>query len=296
MILSQTTDVLFDTFGFEEGIRVAAEAGFDALDLNLIAAMFTDDFSEENYASTAERLVKLAKENGLFFNQAHAPFPTYILGNDEYNARVLPAIRRAIRAAGLVGAKQIVVHPFETRSDPTIDQKQYNIDFYNALIPDIKASGCKVALENMWGHPLTGDEAERRKIIVPNVCSLGKDLAEYFDALDPEYFTVCLDIGHSGLVGEAAADAIYALGGSRLHALHVHDNDNYHDSHTFPFMGAIDWKSVMKALRGIGYDGDFTFEIGGALLNAYKKRPELQRTLFRLMAQTGRELIAMADA
>lgn len=294
MILSQTTDVLFDTFGFEEGIRVAAEAGFDALDLNLIMAVYTDDFSDENYAATAAKLVKLAKDNGLYFNQAHAPFPAYIVGNDEYNAKVLPAIRRAIRIAGLVGAKQIVVHPIDTRVDPTIDQKQFNIDFYNALIPDIKASGCKVALENMWGHPLP-DNGVRPAPIVPNVCSLGKDLAEYYDALDPACFTVCLDIGHSGLVGEAASDAIRALGGSRLHALHVHDNDNVHDSHTIPFQGRIDWQAVMDALTEIGYDGDFTFEIGGALLAAYRARPAMLRTVFILMAQTGRELISMMN-
>ena len=106
-----------------------------------------------------------------------------------------------------------------------MDQKQFNIDFYNSLKPLCEEFGTKIALENMFGHD------DRRHVMLANVCSYGEQLAEYYDALDPRYFTVCLDLGHSGLVGDDAAHAIRALGHRRLTALHVHDNNYMEDLH-----------------------------------------------------------------
>ena len=53
---------------------------------------------------------------------------------------------------------------------------------------------------------------------------------------------------------------IRALGGKRVKALHVHDNDLVRDVHTLPFTRKIDWDEVMTALKDIGYDGELTFE------------------------------------
>ena len=150
--------------------------------------------------------------------------------------------------------------------------------------------GVKIALENMWGHSQV-DSAK----IVPNVCSYGRDLADYYDALDPKYFTVCLDIGHCGLVGQSADNAIRELGHSRLHALHVHDTDHVLDLHTLPFQGKINWETVCKALAEIDYDGDFTYEVGGTYLAHYKNDKILMRKAFELMEVTGRKLISMIE-
>ena len=290
MILSTTTDKFFCLFGYEQGIAKLAEIGFDALDMNLITCIFDDEFSEENYEKTCDMLLSEARKNGIYFNQAHAPFPSYRFLDDkakmdEYNTKVYPHLVRSIKSAAILGAKQIVVHPIDV-PDKSI-QKEFNIDFYNRIGVVAKEYGIKIALENMWGHSQV-DHAR----IIPNVCSYGRDLAEYYDALDPAIFTVCLDLGHCGLVGESADNAIYALG-SRLHALHVHDNDHVRDLHTLPFQGKMDWSAICRALAKVNYDGDFTYEVGGAYLTHYKNDEALMESAFRLMEVTGRRLISM---
>ncbi len=292
MILSTTTDNFFHLFGYEDGIAKLAEIGFDALDMNLITCIYDSEFSEDSFEKTCEMLLNTAKRNGIYFNQAHAPFPSYrFLADkekmDEYNAKVYPHLIRSIKAAAILGAEQIVVHPIDV-PDKRI-QKEFNLDFYNRLLPVCKEYGIKVALENMWGH----SQVDPTKII-PNVCSTGLELGEYFDALDPKYFTVCLDVGHCGLVGESADNAIRALG-PRLHALHIHDTDHVRDLHTLPFQGKMDWNAVCSALAEVNYDGDFTYEVGGSYLTHYKNDKPLMESAFRLMEVTGRKLISMIE-
>lgn len=293
MKISTTTSALFNVFGYEEGIKVAAEAGFDALDMNFITVIDNEEFSEQNFEKTALHFKSLASENGIYFNQAHAPFPSRIYKlapelNEEYNRAVAPKVIRAIKAAGILGASQIIAHPIDC-PDKT-EQKKINTDFYNSLIPYAKEYNIKIALENMFTENPRSSEK-----IVPNVCSFGADLAEYFDALDPKYFTVCLDLGHSGLVNDEAQNAIRTLGGNRLHALHVHDNDYLHDNHTLPYFGKMDWNEIMKALAEIGYDGDFTYEVGDAYLGHFTEEPELMRHAYEFMVHTAKHLVKKFD-
>ncbi len=289
MKLSQTTSRLFNCFSYEEGMRVAAEAGFDALDLHLVQRIYNEEFSEENIEATCKMLKETAEKHGLIFNQAHAPYPCYMCMPDKekmdaYNKKTKDGVIRSIKAAALVGASVIVVHPIDYPDKEK--QKQFNIDFYNSLLPYCKEYGIKIALENMWTY---NNDTERK--IVPNVCSYAKDLAEYYDELNPEYFTICLDLGHSGLVGENAENAIRVLGKERLGALHVHDNDNYVDMHTLPYSGEMNWNEIMKALSDIEYMGDFTFEVTDKFLWSCEDKPELMKYAFKLLAATGKHLI-----
>lgn len=290
MKLSTTTDKFFELFGYEEGIRTLADIGFDALDMNLITCIYNEEFSDPNLEKTCAKLLSVAKECGICFNQAHAPFPTYRFLDDkakmeEYNTKVYPKLINSIKAAGILGAQQIVVHPIDV-PDKRI-QKEFNLEFYNRLEPYCKEYSIKIALENMWGH----SQVDHSKII-PNVCSYGRDLADYCNALDPRYFTICLDIGHCGLVGQSADNAIREIG-SGLHALHVHDTDHVRDLHTLPYFGKIDWDAVTKALAEVDYDGDFTYEVGGTYLVHYTNDKVLMRKAFELMEVTGRKLISM---
>ena len=56
--------------------------------------------------------------------------------------------------------------------------------------------------------------------------------------------------------------------GSKLQALHIHDNDKWHDSHQIPFSMDIDFLPVVKALKEIDYKGYFTLE-ADCYLKAY---------------------------
>lgn len=290
MKLSTTTDAVFALYGYTEGIEILSEVGFDAIDMNFITCIYNDEFSEKSLENTCYELKSKAKSCGIYFNQAHAPFPSYRFMTDkdkmrEYNENVYPKLINSIKAAGILGAKQIIIHPIDV-PDKNV-QKEFNIEFYNKLIPVLKEYGIKAALENMWGHSQVDSSR-----IVSNVCSYGRDLADYYDALNPEYFTVCLDLGHCGLVGESADNAIRALGHSRLHALHVHDNDHINDLHTLPYFGKINWNAVTKALADINYDGDFTYEVS---LGIFKNDKNLMKCALNLMEATGRKLISIIE-
>ena len=81
------------------------------------------------------------------------------------------------------------------------------------------------------------------------------------DAVNDDFFVACLDIGHAEMRGlnTNAVEMIEALGG-RLQALHIHDNDQWKDTHQIPFTMNIDFVAVVKALKKIGYSGWFTLE------------------------------------
>jgi len=279
VVLSTQTSGGSKKIGDEKTVMLLAKAGFDAIDYSMFR-MDDDDniLNTPEYESYAGELRHIAKEHGVFFNQAHAPFPSYRVGDEEYNKKILPKIIRSMEVASILGVKIVIVHP----TDFGENNFERNIEFYNSLAPYCKQFNIKVALENMWGWD------HKRDYIVSNVCSVPDEFAEFLDALDPAYFTGCLDLGHCGLVGVDAADAIRTLGGERIGALHVHDNDYKADTHTLPFFADMNWGAITRALGEIEYKGDFTFEADAFIRNVPE---ELLFSAYKFMHDTGRYLI-----
>ncbi len=292
MLLSTQTDVLFRRFGAETAVQMFAQAGFDAIDYSMFS--MTDDSCPLNSADPEKfglLLRKIAEDAGISFNQAHAPFPCWKGGeeNAAYNEKMPERIKQAIRIAGVLGAKSIVVHPI-SYSSCAEEQKAFNFEFFRKIEPVALEYGIKIALENMWGYD------SRRGYIVPNVCSFGRDLCEYYDELNnPKAYTVCLDLGHSGLVGEEPDEAIRVLGAERLGALHVHDNNYRADNHTIPYGYdmKMNWDAITRALGEIGYKGDFTFEADNFL---HRFDDDTIQCAVDFMATLGRRLMAKIDA
>jgi sugar phosphate isomerase/epimerase len=105
------------------------------------------------------------------------------------------------------------------------------------------------------------------------------------DELDSEYIAACLDVGHVGLIyGQEAPDSIRALGADRLIALHICDNDYCGDQHQLCGQGKLNWVEILRALREIGYRGDFTYEADGGFLGRFPDylKPEAARFMYRV--------------
>ena len=102
-------------------------------------------------------------------------------------------------------------------------------------------------------------------------CATPESFNEHLDIVNDEYFVACLDIGHAEMKGinTSAATMIKALG-NRLSALHIHDNDRWHDSHQIPFSMDIDFNEVIASLKQIEYKGYFTLE-ADSYLKVYTK-------------------------
>jgi sugar phosphate isomerase/epimerase len=92
-------------------------------------------------------------------------------------------------------------------------------------------------------------------------CATSESFCRHLEAVDDEFLVACLDIGHAEMrgSGSGAANMIRALG-SKLQALHIHDNDRHHDSHQIPFSMNIDFDAIIVALKEIRYSGWFTLE------------------------------------
>ncbi len=255
MRISNQTDRLELAVGIEEAVRLNCEAGFEAIDYTMYRAD-QEIFGAEK-RTHLRKMKEIVDSYGVVFNQAHSPFPHYLFGeeNREYNKAMHRAVLDSIEIAAELGASQIIVHPIEVPGAGEQEQLEFNLDLFTDFVARGRALGIRIAIENMWGRSRDGKNA-----IVPNVASTGKTLAAYIDAFDDPYVTACLDVGHSGLVGDRADLAVRALGHDRLGALHLHDNDFRGDLHTLPFLGKIDFGAIADALREIDYQGDLTFE------------------------------------
>ena len=286
MRLVTCTEGIADWFGDKEAVKLIKDAGFDAADYSMFG--MTDKSSplaHDGWEAYIKDLKAYADSLNFTFRQGHSPFPCYARDDMAYTQMVGPLVRRSVEIAGMLGIKNLVIHPTApTRMPLGADLKEFNMEFYRSLLPLAEKWNVKICLENMWGYD------SKRGYIIPNVCSFGRDLADYLDSLGDEHFTVCLDLGHSGLVGEEAADAIYALGGERLGALHVHDNDYKGDTHTLPYYGKMDWDAITKALSDVGYKGDFTYEASGFYRNLPHDK-DLVLSALRYMHDVGRYLI-----
>ena len=285
MILSTQNATFAGAFGQEGAIEKLKEAGYDAIDMSLFCMSNDGDvFNGDGYKQRALEIRAHADRVGIPFNQSHAPFIFNWKDPNVYEEHVLPRTVRALEITAILGGKICIVHPISPIEYMGHEEELFerNMAMYRALLPYAKEYGVKIALENMW------QIEKKRKIIGSNVCSHAQEFARYIDALDDEHFVACLDLGHCGLVGQEAQDAIRILGHDRLKALHVHDNDYRNDIHTLPFLSLMDWEAIMKALADVRYDGEFTFEADAFLThfpNDYKP------VAAKFMVETGRYLI-----
>ncbi len=289
MLLSSTTEPLNTILSDREAIRIIKEAGFDAFDITLTEMLRDENcaFNSKNYVQEAQALREYADSIGIVCNQAHAPFHSSC-GEPERDAYIYKTIVRSIEVAAILGAKVIVIHPkqhleyLENREELF----EINIEFYKSLIPYAEKFNIKIAVENMWRHNNNNNS------ITESVCSRAKEFCEYIDTLDSEWIVGCLDLGHTSLVGADTTEFIKKMGNKRLQALHVHDTDFIHDSHTVPFLEKMNYTEIAKALGEIDYKGDITFEV----ISFFRNKPkELLPSCYRFAHDIGRYLMNVAE-
>ena len=258
MIVASQTSIIEKRFGAENSIKMLAKAGFGAFDFTFFDM---NEKTEEavygdNYKEYMLSLKKIADSEGIVCTQAHAHFPSETVGDDEYNEKSFTRMIHEIECASLLGANHIVIHPVKGMQDKQ-EELEYNIAYFNRLLPYAKKFNIKIALENMFVVDRSYNYIIR---FVNGACGTGDEFVRYMDRLDPDWFIACIDTGHSGIAGQKVEYAIRQLGHKYLHALHVQDNNFFEDSHTAPYFGLIEWDEVCKALADIDYDGEFTFE------------------------------------
>ena len=225
-------------------LELCGRCPFRYVDLSLPHRCVGEDWETVAYdaGETAARL-------GLTLIQAHAG--DFLSGGDPEPRTV--ELSRAIRACGRLGIPRIVVH---AQWDFAVTYAQgmekfflYNKGLYEKLFPVMEETGVKVLIENSCEANMGA------------ACYFmtGREMADFLDFMGHPLLGAVWDTGHANCRGNRQYDDLMALGGY-LDGVHIHDNDGRCDEHTAPFMGTVDWDSVVRGLIDVGYRGYFTFE------------------------------------
>ena len=239
--------------GYEKAIELIAKAGFDAWDLSMfdMARLVSGTLNvresdcplhNADYAKFVKQLRRVGEDCGIVCNQSHAPFPSR-------GEEMMYYLKRAIECTAIAGGDVCVIHPDNNKS------AEENAEMYFELLPVAKEYGVRIATENMWNW----DKEENHAKLA--ACSHHDDFKAHMRAVNDPNFTACLDIGHAAMKGldTSVKDMILTLGDD-LGALHIHDNDCWHDNHAIPGSMSIDFDEMVTYLHKIGYKGYFTLE------------------------------------
>lgn len=273
--------------GEEKAVELYAKAGFDAYDLSMFSMCGYDwskgrfyesdhPFAKSNYLAFVRNLRRIGEEYGIHCNQSHAPFPVCCKEIRSY-------LKRAIECTAEAGGQICIVHPDNNKSP------EENAEFYFELLPFAKEHGVKLAAENMWNWDSKAGYSSFA------ACATSESFLAHLNAVKDENLVACLDIGHAEMrgSGEGAPQMIRALG-SRLQALHIHDNDKLHDSHQIPFSMDIDFGAVAAALKEVNYRGYLTLE-ADSYLNKYENE-EIFSGMVRLKESAARIALLLEQA
>ena len=185
----------------------------------------------------------LAKEQGLFIENMHAPF-------DDVNA-LWRADQQGNDYAGLIVScvdycafheiPTLVLHLSSGDTPPPVSD--IGLTRLAEIIERAELTGIYIALENLR-------------------------LPEYqryaFDNIDSDHLKFCFDSGHQHC--RTPREDYLAQYADQLISLHLHDNDGPAypygclDQHRLPFDGSINWHSLMKNLKDTGYKGPLSLE------------------------------------
>lgn len=206
MKVATSTEYAIREFGEKEGLKMLKEAGFDCLDYTLC-------FEIDNLAGMIAHEPKIqeaaayAKEQGVVFHQAHAPYPSSVDDDDEDfdNAEIFQMIVKAMEYASILGIPTLIVHPKKHLPRKGNEEALYqmNMEFCQNLLPYCEKYNVRIALENVYQRDVD------RGCYVYGACAYPEEFIRYLDSLPRKWFVGCLDAGHCAL-------GVYVLEGNSL--------------------------------------------------------------------------------
>lgn len=273
----------------DEVITVLHEVGYDCFDLSFSSLdqpnfiLRGDDWQEK-----VEALGNTAAKLGVTFPQSHLPYvPGCCLSrweafrSEEFRQRFFEYIRRAYHANKMLGIPWTVLHPLtcpEYNYERKATQEENHRLFDRFVELGVKL-GVGTAIENM--------PASVERSLGQVYCQHYEELIELTDSFREPLVGICWDTGHANVARLEQRRALNAIG-SRLKVLHINDNHTRGwDEHLLPYIGDVDWDSVLRGLVEIDYDGTLNYETGNTSANA---SGWLQLEYMKLAYQNGKYL------
>ncbi len=267
----------------EQSIEACVKAGYQVLDMNFASySRGTLPMTQPNWEDWTKALKELSDSYHVEYSQAHAHFYNWVDAAAEDIQWNEELIRRSIIGAGIMGVKWLVIHPGSVNDGIWYcHQKSLakNVEFYKKYAELASKYNVKIAIENM----IESKEARR-------YCSSTEELLELLNVLNDPIFGICWDFGHAHMARINQCEALRTIG-KNLKALHVADNRGKADDHIAPYFGTIVWEPIMKMLKEIEYEGDFTYEIHRF---TYGLPDDLQDKLLRFTYELGMSMLNLA--
>jgi len=205
----------------------------------------------------------------------HAPFADRIditSPDERVRDAAVAELLAACRAASLLGAENIVLHPGPEREGrPSPEEFLLRIRNAASSLNRVAAycceTGVQLLLENMLPHLLFGRVSDMMYLLGEiNTCTVG----------------TCLDTGHARLSGDL--DNVFRKLASHLKMVHINDNLGDWDAHLAPGDGSIPWPWVFSELHRQAFRGGLIIEM------ASRPNESITETLAR--AARGRDFLA----
>lgn len=220
---------IYDWFGYElpikERYRLIKEAGFDGV------LLWWSEYLDRNDYRNGPQIVR---EAGLFIENIHTPFQVQNnlwLDNLDGEAST-DCYLQCVADCAEFEIPTMVVH----LPDEDNPYNALGLDRIKRIAEKAEQLGVNVALENLWN--LT-------------------NLSYVLEQVESLRIGFCYDCAHHSRY--YPGDDLLSMYGSRLMALHLHDNYEK-ATHRLPFDGSIDWSTTMKKITETDYSGAIAIE------------------------------------
>jgi sugar phosphate isomerase/epimerase len=257
-LATTTSDFQNYTDSQAETLKYIRNAGFQYADYNFcIDHRKKNGVYSENFQNYFDEMNKAAETQNVKLVQAHSPMGRPL----DDGGQLLNDTLRCVDACGAWGIPNLVVHSGYMPGISAEETLLRNKEFFMPLLERAERYGLNILVENFNKMYLDGwwwiDNAT--------------DLKKMVELVNHPLFHAVWDVGHANLQ-EMPQDEELRLLGSHVRALHIHDNMSDSDDHLAPYLGNLNFDSVMTGLADIGYNGYFTFEVGGFFTPAEKRR------------------------
>ena len=243
----------FAWFGYELPKRTSfdliKQAGFDGVTL-----WWHNDFGDDDFRINPE----LARDIGLYVENIHTPFEqinNLWLDNLDGDS-LLDYFLRLVDDCAKYEIPTMVLHPSSGR-EPT-PFNEIGLNRIKRIVEKAEKHNVNVAFENL-----------RRLGYLEYVLS----------NVDSIRIGFCYDSGHHHCW--TPDEKLLSQYGSRLMALHLHDNEGTGDKHLLPFDGTIDWAETMNNISQTGYTGAVAIEAQNIGYESFSPEEFLQIALER---------------
>jgi sugar phosphate isomerase/epimerase len=231
--------------------EMAAELGYDGVEV----MVWADPVSQDVAA-----LQRLSDRHGVPILAIHAP--CLLITQRVWSPDPEERLRRAVVAAGDLGASTVVIHP------PFRWQRRY-AERFTDLVGELEAdSGIMIAVENMFPvrppntwKKLRGGKSTGLSAFRPSP-----------DPTDVGYTNYTLDLSHAAAAHTDAIELLKRMGDGLAH-VHLADGTGAPmDEHLIPGRGSQPCAEVCEALATDGFDGAVVLEV-----NTRKAKDQQQR-------------------